>query len=126
MLNRLRSVTAASALGAGVLFAFLTIPAAFGADFLKADVPFTFQVGSKTLPPGSYEFTIHRNGQFVSVLGSTREKRSEAIGNIITMLGPVSHGTATDSHLVFDKVGGRYILSELWEPKSEGILVHVE
>lgn len=126
MLNSFKSLIRASAIGAGVLFSFFTIPAAFGADSLKADVPFAFQVGSRTLPAGPYEITINHNDNFVSVLGSTKVKGDEAVENIMTTLAPSPHSTAADAHIVFDKAGGKYILSELWEPDAEGVLVHAE
>lgn len=107
MLNSDKRLTRAPAFGAGIVFAFLTIPAAFGADMLKADVPFAFQVGSKTLPAGPYEITINRNDNFISVLGSTKGKGDEAVENVMTILAPSSHSTATDARIVFDKAGGK-------------------
>ncbi len=124
MLNGFRNVLRASSLGAGVLFFVLAAPAAFGADFLKADVPFAFQAGSRTLPAGSFEFTIDRTNEFVSVLSSPKTKGNEAVETILTTLAPPAHDTATDAHLVFDKAGGKRIFSELWEPNAEGILLH--
>jgi hypothetical protein len=41
----------------------------------------------------------------------------------ITILARQEHSTATDSHVVFDKVGDKYSLSEIWGVHQEGVLV---
>ncbi len=124
MINKLKQVFGAPSLGIAVLLTMIAIPAAYGEEIIKSDVPFAFKVGSKTLPAGAYEFQIHRTDDFVSVIGATRAKASEAVEPIMTSLAAPSHSTAADAHLVFDKVGGTYTLSELWEPNLEGVLVH--
>ena len=44
---------------------------------------------------------------------------------ILTTLAAPSHSTTDHAHIVFDRVGDAYTLSELWLPGSDGLLVHV-
>lgn len=124
MLNKIASISGARALGLATLLAVFTVPAAFGADLVKADVPFAFQVGKKTLPAGKYDITINRNDEAVEVMSATKVKGAAALEPIVTTLAASSHSTATDAHLVFDKLGNTYTLSEVWLPDQDGVLVH--
>lgn len=114
----------APSLGVAVLLSLCAMPAAYGADTLKAEIPFAFQAGSKTLPAGIYEFDIHRDEGNVSILGDTKVKGAESTEQILCWLAPPEHQSANDAHVVFDRVGDHYILSELWQPLMGGILVH--
>jgi hypothetical protein len=98
-------------------------PSVFAQDVLTAKIPFPFQVESKTLPAGTYDFTINDGAGTVAVQSSSRSAAAEAL--IITRLAAQFHpGPNPHSHVVFDKVGNMYILSELWEPGTDGFLVH--
>jgi len=110
----------ATSLGIAVLVTLFTIPCAFGAG-ITANVPFPFQVESKTLPAGDYQFEIDRMSRTVNIHGP---ERSSAIVAFITTLATAPHTSATDTHIVFDKVGNTYALSELWEVDAEGVLVY--
>jgi hypothetical protein len=114
------AVRTASFLGVVALFTVLTMPSAFGQDNIKAKIPFPFQIGTKTLPAGEYQFGIESST--VAVVGSSKGNSAEAL--IITRLAATPHSDATHAHIVFDKVGTTYTLSELWSPGEEGILVH--
>jgi hypothetical protein len=112
----------AAALGIVVLLTLFTIPRAFGADgVIKTNVAFPFQVKSETLPAGEYQFSIDRETEMVSILGP---KGSGGMIPILTALAAAPHSDATDAHIVFDKVGTTYTLSELWEPGADGVLVY--
>ncbi len=94
------------------------------AEVLKADIPFAFVAGvdGKPFPAGAYEFDISRAEDKVSIRGP---RGAVAAETILTTLGPPLHSTADHAHLVFDKVGDACTLSELWEPNTDGLLVHV-
>lgn len=124
MINRLKQISGAPTIAIAALLMMFTIPAAFGEEIIKSDVPFAFKVGSKTLPAGTYDFQIHRTDDYVAVESATKVKGASAVEPIMTALAAPSHSTAEDAHLVFDKVGNTYTLSELWEPNMEGVLVH--
>jgi hypothetical protein len=104
-----------------VLFAMTP---AFAAEThtLKAQIPFQFTAGSKLLPAGEYEFRIDYATSTVSVHSSS--KGGETFVPFITTLAAAQHSTATDAHIVFDKVGDAYTLSELCEPDAQGVLVY--
>ncbi len=98
-------------------------PSVFAANPMKADIPFSFQVGSKTMSAGTYDFKIDTTANTVDVQGGT--PRGGAVAMIMTQLAAPPHpGQQEHAHIVFDKVGNTYTLSELWEPGSDGILVH--
>lgn len=111
-------------LGLAALISLCAMPSMFAADAINAEVPFAFQVGSKTLPAGTYEFDIRRDEGSVGVYGNPKVKGADAMEGILTWLAPQQHQSSDDAHLVFDVVGNQYILSEVWQPESGGILVH--
>jgi hypothetical protein len=120
------AVRASLLLGIAALFALFTIPCAFGAGVVKADVPFEFQIGSKTLPAGEYEFCIDYESRIVTVASSSKGAIAKEF--FFRRLAATPHSTARDAHIVFDKVGATYTLSELWQPREDGVrdgvLVH--
>ncbi len=122
MTYRLSKNIGGQLLGIAALIALSGISAAYGADLVRAEIPFAFQVAGKTLPPGEYEFQIDRSKDMVEVLGAN--KGPGALENIITTLAVPAHSNSEDAHIVFDRVGNTYILSEIWRPNAEGVLVH--
>jgi hypothetical protein len=104
-----------------VLLGLTLVPSAFAQDAVKSDIPFAFHVGAKTLPAGPYEFKIDLAARTVSVIGA---KGSSAAEMFETTLAPAQHSSEAHSHIVFDKVGTTYTLSELWQPGMDGILVY--
>ncbi len=101
--------------------ALAAAPSVFAADILKVDVPFPFQVEGKTLPAGAYEFKIDISADTVEVSAPG----TGAVALVITRLAAPPHpGSNEHAHIVFDKVGTTYTLSELWEPGTDGFLVH--
>jgi hypothetical protein len=104
--------------------ALAAAPSVFAADVLKADVPFPFQVEGKTLPAGAYQFSIEVMSNVVDVHGGSPP--DAALAPILTRMAARPHpGPSEHAHIVFDKVGSTYTLSELWEPGADGFLVHI-
>ncbi len=87
---------------------------------LRANIPFQFIVGGKALPAGEYNF-IRNEGSFQVV---SVKKGPSAVALVITMLGGEIHTTPQDAHIVFDKVGDSYFLSEIWIPQMDGFLLN--
>jgi len=116
------ALRAGSLLMVAALFALLAVPSASAADIIKADITFPFQVSKKSLPAGNYEFRINYVDEMVNVVNSSNN--DGVIATFLTYLAPPPHSSATDAHLVFDKVGNTYTLSELWEPGRDGVLVY--
>lgn len=86
---------------------------------MRAEIPFEFTVGSKALPAGTYTFSVVPGNPWLAVAqpggGIVRTP-------ILTRLGGPSE--FRDLSLVFDKAGDGHILSEVWLPGTDGILVH--
>jgi hypothetical protein len=120
MTKEITTTLGAASLGIAFLLTLVTIPCAFGAG-VTANVPFPFQVESKTLPAGDYQFDIDLASRIVNIHGP---KGSSVIVAFITTLATAPHTNATDTHIVFDKVGDTYALSELWEAGVDGVLVY--
>ena len=89
-------------------------------DFFNAQVPFSFTAQGKELPAGSYRFRVDFAKGMVRVESMTG--KFEVVPFVTTLARP-EHSTATDSHIVFDKVGDKYSLSEIWGVHQEGVLV---
>jgi hypothetical protein len=105
------------------MFALLATTFAYGAEPLaKASIPFQFMAAGKVLPAGEYEFASDVRTGVVRIVSTPRG--SAAIAPIITRLGAGMHTTPVDAHLVFDKVGDTYTLSEIWVPNLDGFLLH--
>ncbi len=89
-----------------------------------AKIPFAFMVGKATLPAGEYDFVADSTPEVVMRIMNV-DKKSEAVFEpVITRLAAGMHTTPKDSHIVFDKVGDVYTLSEIWVPGEDGYLLH--
>lgn len=85
---------------------------------VKATIPFAFTVSGKVLPAGQYAFAPGSNFETLEVRGPNTA--SSAIVAVITRLAGALHTTPQDSHVVFDKVGNNYTLSEFWPLTGDG------
>jgi len=78
---------------------------------VRANIPFNFAVGNKTLPAGTYDVgTIdHRDGKIL-LLQARDGNASMMVGsNAAENLKP-----ADKTKLVFNQYGNRYFLSQIW------------
>jgi hypothetical protein len=78
---------------------------------VRANIPFNFAVGNKTLPAGTYDVgTIdHRDGKIL-LLQARDGNASMMVGsNAAENLNP-----ADKTKLVFNQYGNRYFLSQIW------------
>ena len=83
----------------------IAIPAVHAQTSMNANVPFAFAIGDKQLPSGAYE--VRDVGR--ATLIATRDGEGKVLG-IYQYAGP-SNG---ETKLVFDKVGDRYFLRQIW------------
>jgi cytochrome c5 len=85
----------------------------------RITVPYPFTVASTQLPPGTYTFVIGDR----SIVIQSDTTSDQAQGMFITRLsGPnpfLQAGT-----LVFDNTDGGHVLSEIWIPRGDGILMY--
>lgn len=108
------------------LMGLLALASAFAGQWqgevIKANIDFPFTVGVKELPAGEYTFTAINNDQGFRVQGQGKEG---SVVNVVTRLAGETHMTAEDAHLIFDVVGGKYVLAEVWIPGLDGFVVQV-
>jgi len=78
---------------------------------LEAKVPFSFRVGNTFMPAGHY-IVAHTNNANTLVVRSFDQKHSATV-----MAQAVQAGsTPTKGHLVFNRYGENYFLSQVWRP----------
>jgi hypothetical protein len=92
-------------LGLGLLLA--TVTASAQTIHLKADIPFDFFVGGRSLPTG--EYTIRSLGSQAIAISAPGQKAMVVLTNMCQ-----SVKTSPRSKLVFARYGDRYFLSEMW------------
>lgn len=104
------------------LFTFLAVGPAFGqAHSVRVEIPYAFSVGSKALSAGTYTFSLAADSPAWIEVRSANSMEMRA--RVVTRLGGPTE--FQDGSLVFDKTGGTRVLSEVWIPGTDGILVHV-
>ena len=103
-------------LGLMVLVATLSM---YGQTVVKAKVAFPFTVEGKALPAGQYVFTLQESGDVFRVVGEGKD----VMATVVTRLGGEMRSAPKGTHLVFDKVGELYLLSEIWVPGEDGFLL---
>jgi hypothetical protein len=102
------------------LFALLAITLAYGQSLkVSANIPFAFIASGKTLPAGAYQFFPNADDP-MKIVGPG--KSAGVLVPVLTRLGAAIHTSKQDSHIVFDKVGEVYTLSEIWIPGTDGWL----
>lgn len=89
---------------------------------IKAMIDFQFTAGGKVLPAGDYQFTRDTTAPVFRVQG---EGKNFTLVPVITRLAGSMHTTPQDSHIVFDKIGDTYMLSEIWVPGEDGYVLLV-
>ena len=91
-------------------------------DMLIANVPFAFTAAGRAYDAGKYELLVTDNSQMVELMGPAK---NTGVAEVITRIAePVKRSAASDGRLVFDKMDGKYVLSEMWLPQEEGYLLH--
>ena len=87
---------------------------------VTAKIPFSFSVAGNVLPAGQYDFRPNTASNVVEVVASGKPA---LLQGVVTRLAGAIHTTPKDAHIVFDKVGSNYTLSELWVPGNDGFLL---
>ena len=88
----------------------LAVPLAAQSLRLKADIPFEFTAGGKTMPAGEYYITLKSDLSGAVQLYATDAKDSALV---------LGHGIGgvqrqEESRLTFNKYGNQYFLAEIW------------
>jgi mono/diheme cytochrome c family protein len=101
------------------LLALFAVGLAFGQAErgMKFEIPYEFTLGSKVLPAGTYNFYVDNVG--LTVQPASGGKFHELI--VSRLSGPAEF--LQDGALVFEKMNDKRILSEVWIPGTDGLLV---
>jgi hypothetical protein len=95
------------------LVALVAAVPAFGANPVRAHIPFAFEAGSQSLPAGQYVFERALNGAFLYVQSVDRNGRI-ALG--VTPEG--NPNSPREPQIVFERIGSTYRLAEVWVANS--------
>ena len=107
-----------------ILFGFLAAAVGFGAidasaqgQVLRADIPFEFTVGKKTLPAGEYRISLPATGSAPQVVFKSADGRSFSMA----MTNWVSSGKMeNEGGLVFLKAGDKNVLYQVFDGREIG------
>ncbi|MCX6623492.1 MAG: hypothetical protein NTY38_20985, partial [Acidobacteria bacterium] len=103
------------------ILTFVAVGAAFGQSghSVKVEIPYVFTMASKTMPAGTYTFSLPAGRVWLEVRSATG---GDMRVPILTRLG--GPNDFRDGSFVFDNTGGGHILSEVWIPGTDGALLH--
>jgi hypothetical protein len=107
-------------IGIALLLSATLVPAT-AVEGLRVNIPFQFMVGKAILPAGHYSIIRSTDDLAVRVVGEGKEPSADAM--VLTRLAGDIHTTPKDAQVVFDKIGDKYILSEVWIPGTDGYLL---
>jgi hypothetical protein len=112
--RRRRALLAVAACVGAIVAAGLPSSAyVIGEEAIFANVPFPFEAGSRSLPPGIYRLG-HRVGPFASVMLSSRDGKVRVPLLALERPDRTHSPDAPAAGLVFDKIGDRHVLAEVW------------
>jgi hypothetical protein len=98
-----------------VLSVMFNITSVNAQSYVKANVPFAFNVGQKQLPAGTYEVNVEGTASTMIMI------RNIETGESALALAGSEAPRITENKLVFDHVGNEYFLSQVWrESDSPG------
>ncbi|HSK09717.1 MAG TPA: hypothetical protein VK911_09075 [Vicinamibacterales bacterium] len=118
--NARRSLPVGVAIAAlAVVTGFAAASYAQGGVRARVDVAFGFVAAEKDMPAGTYEFSVEPGRVVLRSLKDTKVPTTTM--TVVTRLG--RHDADPDTRLIFDKIDGKSVLSELWFPGSDGYLV---
>jgi hypothetical protein len=100
-----------------VMSLMLNATGAYAQSYVRADVPFAFNVGSKQLPAGTYEIRTFGPGADEIMIRNHETKASA-----LSIARPEDR-RITESKLVFDRVGNQYFLTEVWRNTGAAAMV---
>ena len=97
--------------------AFVMSGAMAHAQSVSAEITFPFAAGGKEMAAGKYSVDVAADFR-LRLTGPAGER---VFMPVITLLG--RHDKDADAEFVFDKVGGKTLLSEVWMPGRDGYLL---
>ena len=97
---------------------FGAVEASAQGQTLRADIPFEFTVGKKTLPAGEYRITLPATGSAPQVV--FKSVNGEALSMAMTNWVKAAKATAGEGQLVFVKTGDRHVLYQVFDGREIG------
>jgi len=95
----------------------LVVPAVQAQRVLTADVPFAFTVGSSQMPAGAME--VEQVGDRATLI-----ENADGSARVLGLYAYAGPSKAGETKLVFDKVGDRYFLRQIWtSARGQGLSV---
>lgn len=95
-----------------------------GEQSIAVKIDFDFMAGGRTFHAGSYR-VAHPTSDFALIeIGPNGGKKNVLMA--VARLARRKTGRAPDSSLVFEKVAGKLVLSEVWLPDLDGFLMRRE
>lgn len=95
---------------------------AHAAEIVNSTISFGFTAGTADLPAGQYRLTIDRDQRVVTIQDAKTGK--SVVVQFVTTLSRDPQSKSGEARVVFDKSeDGRHMLSEVWSPKGDGVLV---
>lgn len=82
---------------------------------IKANIPFEFVVGDKTLPAGDYSVTTANTAH-----DALRIQSADGKNSALRLSGPTEQKNKGRSRMVFHRYGQNYFLAEVWKGGTEG------
>jgi hypothetical protein len=102
-----------------VMALMFSATSAYSQTFVKADVPFAFNVGQNQLPAGTYEVKVQGTASNMIMI------RNVETGESAVSVAGYEVPRSTKDKLVFSRVGHEYFLSQIWwESGSRGKSIH--
>ena len=89
---------------------------------LRVTIGHAFTAGDKQFPAGQYQISRDPGVSFIRL--ASRDGKTTTQLPILTRIAAAMHTTPKDAHLVFDKIGQRHVLSELWIPGHDGFVLN--
>ena len=86
---------------------------------VNAKIDFPFVAGDKNFPAGDYEFKVGDSGGGAVIVVNG----AAGIKDMLAITYLARHGRDQGFEVVFDKIGGKYYLSEVWFPGKDGFLL---
>jgi hypothetical protein len=80
---------------------------------MRAQIPFNFYAGDKSMPAG--EYFIHEEGAVVFL----RTLDDASLSRILITVGAAGRNSSHESKLVFNRYGSEYFLSTIWDSYAE-------
>ena len=104
-------------LAVGFLTLLAAVPVFGQPSAIRMQVSFPFTVEGKVLPAGIYNMV---KDEVAGVFKISDEGKNEAATLILTRFSAGAHAAPSEALVVFDKLGGTYVLSEIWVPGQDG------